>query len=887
MTNNETVSKGWNTSDEYEIELRKLRGVKEKFSFQKNQDDSFSVNSSNGTYSVEIRSLNDRINSCGCHDFKINGLGTCKHIEAVLFKFKKKIKNSSKAEIYLSLEDEKKIKIYWPNNIDENIKALLNPFFSSDSKILSDPVLALSSIKRLLDCQSDFVKQNVNVSSHLLDWANEQKKIITRQKEKEIFLKDVNEGKRSLDFLKSKLYPYQEEGMLHLTFQGRAILADEMGLGKTIQAIGACVLLKKLHNINRVLVISPASLKGEWEEQIIKFCDLPVQIIEGTRGKRLLQYKKDFFFSLASYEQIRFDFKDIQEILSPDLIILDEAQRIKNWHTQTAKIVKKLNSTYAFVLTGTPVENRIDEIYSIVQFVDPNIFKSLFRFNRDFYSFDEKGNPKGYKNLNELNRRLNPILCRRLKKDVEEQLPERTTNNYYVRLHEEQIKRYDEYKLYVSRLLSIMKKRPLKEEEMKELQRHLACMRMVADSPYILDDSCKISPKIDELEEILSELISNPENKIIIFSEWERMLMLVKEKACKLNLDFAWHTGSIPPKKRREEIKRFKEDLKCKLFLSTDSGSMGLNLQAANIVINLDLPWNPARLEQRIARAWRKNQTRKVQVINLIAENCIEHSITKILALKQILSDRILDSKGDFEDMDIPSARASFIQKMEKLLNDNFAFNESKIQKSKKEIDDVVKEDILSRFNERVHLLEVYEDKDVKTVFVVVDKKDENIEFKINETLKQGVDLNLKLEILDYRTFEIVSRLMQRGIISSNNNKKTLHKSSMIDTVFLVEREKKLKESQSYFSKAEYQMKMALFLASGGFVVEAKGPAISALDFAVRSLRTLEEPVSADIYGLIEKLKEESKNENEYKNLIDQSKKTIENLCEKINFAML
>ena len=143
-------------------------------------------------------------------------------------------------------------------------------------------------------------------------------------------------------------------------------------------------------------MISPASLKGEWEEQIAKFTDLPSRIIQGPRASRLRQYQEPAFFNLVNYEQIRPDVDEINAILAPDVVILDEAQRIKNWRTKTAMSVKRLNSPYAFVLTGTPVENRIDEVYSIIQFLDPAIFGPLFRFNRDFYQLDGKGRAIGY-----------------------------------------------------------------------------------------------------------------------------------------------------------------------------------------------------------------------------------------------------------------------------------------------------------------------------------------------------------------------------------------------------------------------------------------------------------------------------------------------------------
>jgi SNF2 family DNA or RNA helicase len=187
------------------------------------------------------------------------------------------------------------------------------------------------------------------------------------------------------------LFPYQREGMLHLAFNERALLADEMGLGKTIQAIAACALLHRLGKAARVLVVTPASLKTEWEEQIQRFSGLPYRLVFGPHRERLRGLEDPAFFTIVNYEQMVRDVLEVNRLLHPDVVVLDEAQRIKNWNTKTAQAIKRLQSRYAFVLTGTPIENRIDELYSIVDFLDPSIFGPLFRFNREFYELDERG----------------------------------------------------------------------------------------------------------------------------------------------------------------------------------------------------------------------------------------------------------------------------------------------------------------------------------------------------------------------------------------------------------------------------------------------------------------------------------------------------------------
>ncbi|HID28694.1 MAG TPA: DEAD/DEAH box helicase, partial [Desulfobacterales bacterium] len=482
------------------------------------------------------------------------------------------------------------------------------------------------------------------------------------------FLKDMAEGKRSLEFLRFPLYRYQKEGVLHLTFGERTLLADDMGLGKTVQAIGACELLRQIRNVERVLVVSPVSLKSEWEEQISKFTNLPTRVIWGSRPVRLRMYREPSFFYLSNYEQIRNDLEEINRILAPDVVILDEAQRIKNWQTKTAKAVKRLSSPYAFVLTGTPLENRIDELYSIVEFLDPQIFGPLFRFNREYYVLDEKGRAVGYKNLDSMRRRIRPIMLRRRKEEVEDQLPQRTVNNYFVTMADEQRERYDEYRERVARLVAITKRRSLTREEFEKLQKWLACMRMLCDTPFILDQNCRICPKLPELAGILEDMISSNGKKVLVFSEWERMLHLVRDLAEEMSLGFAWHTGSVPQQKRRQEIRRFKDDPDCVLFLSTDSGSVGLNLQEASAVVNLDLPWNPAKLEQRIARAWRKHQTKPVNVVNFVCEGSIEHRMLGLLAQKRQLADGVLDGQGDLGAIKMPSGRGAFLERLEVLM---------------------------------------------------------------------------------------------------------------------------------------------------------------------------------------------------------------------------
>jgi superfamily II DNA or RNA helicase len=678
--------RGWETSDEEEIERRRERAAAEPFAIEALEPDypvlgTFRIASAGGgSYEVEIRSLVDGDNSCGCPDHQTNGLGTCKHVEAVLLRLSRRAKRRSKAdgparvEVFLRRTGPlPEVRVRRPDRLPPGTAALLGRHFDAAGALHGDPLEALPELARAVAASRLAVRARVRLSRHLVAWVEDRRRRAAARLAREQLLAEVAAGHQSLDVVRHPLFPYQQEGMLHLAFTERALLADEMGLGKTVQAIAACALLRRLRGISRVLVVCPASLKGEWEEQIARFTDLPVHVVQGTRAQRLRQHASAddgrAFFHLVNYEQVRSDAGDINRLLAPDVVILDEAQRIKNWQSQTAAAVKRLRSTYAFVLTGTPLENRIDEVYSIVQFLDPALLGPLFRFNREFYLLDERGRPAGYQNLDELRRRLAPVLLRRRKSEVEGQLPGRTDKHYFVAMEPEQSQRYVDYEERAARLAAIARRRPLTPKEHDQLQQWLACMRMICDTPYILDPDCRLCPKLVELEEILREVLADPQAKVLIFSEWERMLELVRELAAEMAVGFAWHTGSVPQAARRREIRRFKDDPDCRLFLSTDSGGVGLNLQAANIVIHLDLPWNPARFEQRVARAWRKHQTRPVQVISLVTEDSIEQRMIPLLAGKQALADTVLDGDpAGAAKMPLPSGRQALVERLEAML---------------------------------------------------------------------------------------------------------------------------------------------------------------------------------------------------------------------------
>ncbi len=767
-------------SDEESVELRRKSAEARAARVMPQKDgdgvfSSYAVDSSQweSPYMVEIRDLRAMRNSCSCEDYTMNRLGTCKHIERTLQHLAKRsaqrafaAASSAGSPFYEMFMDVTRyppqLRLNRPHRTNSLIERRIGVFFDSSGLALGGAVEAYHSVVSRWAKLTAAQKKRVRVSRHIQPWIEMFEREASLRKAKAGYLQDVQQQKRGSNPLAVPLYPYQYDGMLHLAFTGRAILADEMGLGKTVQAIAAAELLRQLGRLQRVLVICPASLKTEWEEQYGFFTSRQASVLYGSRRTRLDRYAEKPPFLVVNYEQARGDVDDINRLYMPDLTILDEAQRIKNWPTKTAKTVKRIQSPYAFVLTGTPMENRIEELYSIVEFVNPHIFGSLFRFQREFMepSAERAVVPK---NLDELHRRTSRVMLRRRKHDVEDDLPPRTDKNFFVPMTKEQLKRYKDFEYQVNILLNIMKQRPLRKEEMERLQILLGCMRMTCDTPYILDQDCRLCPKLDELESILDELLPDADVKVIVFSEWVKMLSLVQDLLAEKRIGYALHVGSVPQKKRRDEITRFKKDPECRIFLSSESGGSGLNLQAASVVVNLDLPWNPAKLEQRIARAWRKNQLRHVRVINLVSENTIEHAMLAKLAYKQNLTNAVLDGTA------LPEADRdykTFVQRLNELMESSDGLPAKAEDREHGDSDEVMR----ARWPDR--LVSLMRHRKHGAVLAVARSRDDAA--VIRETMHAESMAKEPATVIDAETAGLLQRLQKLGLIRMSPDLETV-----------------------------------------------------------------------------------------------------------------
>lgn len=588
---------------------------------------------SGGQYTVAVRGFAVGDNACTCPDFKANTLGTCKHIEAVLEHLREDLPAHlqqkkaavTRPEVYLHYGEQLAVGLHLPPRHSDKLAQLAARYF--DEKGL------WAGRGRYDDLVHDIerVPEEVTVLSDAMDFIDrevERAELLHREQE---LLKQLDAGTLDLHLLNVPLYDYQLCGALFLACRGRSILGDDMGLGKTIMTLAAVEFLARERGISRVLVVAPASVKYQWEGEIKKFTSRAVQVIDGSPDARKDQYAEPTFYRLVNYEQVVRDRPAINA-WRPDVVVLDEAQRIKNWASKTSKEVKKLQSRYAMVLTGTPLENRLEELYSIVQFVDERRFGPAFQFLHDHRVLDEHGNLKGYRNLDKIRDRLEPIFLRRTRAEVLGQLPARTDNTVFVELADAQRGPYEDQRAALARLLA---KGYLTDLDRKRILACLVNMRTVCDSTFLFDRQTHVSPKLDEFAEFLPELLEGGDHKVVVFSQWETMAFEAAAVLDRLGVGYVVLHGGLPGKDRKAVLERFNTDPACRVFLSTDAGGTGLNLQVADTVVNLELPWNPAVLEQRIARVHRMGQSRPVRVVNLVTRGTVEERVLRTVEQKQ------------------------------------------------------------------------------------------------------------------------------------------------------------------------------------------------------------------------------------------------------------
>jgi ERCC4-related helicase len=636
------------------------------------------------SYRVALRGWRAGESYCSCPDFRKNTLGTCKHILHALAKARRRfapaVRNRPYQQraisVHLAYGEVLELRLLVPKRLNDRTNAIVQPI--RDRPITDLPDL----IERIRRLETD--------GSPVTVYPDAEEYIQNRLAQLRIaslvaaIRRDPKAHPLRTTLLKADLLPYQLDGIAFAAGAGRAILADDMGLGKTIQGIGVAEFLARHADIRKVLIVCPASVKAQWRSEILRFSDRAAALVLGSAEERAAQYHSECFFTICNYEQVLRDILAIERA-KWDLIILDEGQRIKNWEAKTTQTMKSLRSPFALVLSGTPLENRLDDLFSVVEFIDARRLGPAFRFFNRHRVTDEKGKVLGYKDLDLLRGRLKPVLLRRTRGAVMQELPPRTTQVIRIAPTAEQLEIDGAQMRIVS---SIVCKRYISEMDLLRLQKALLLARMNANSTFLVDKrEPGYSTKLDRLEELFEELADDDTRKILLFSEWTTMLGLIERRIERFKLGPVRLDGSVPQKKRQQLVQQFQRDPRCRLFLSTNAGATGLNLQAANTVINVDLPWNPAILEQRIARAHRMGQKNPLHVYVLVTEETIEEKLLATLSAKHDLALAALDMESNVREVALSSGMEELKRRLEVLLGTpaQAAIDESEHQRQQRD----------------------------------------------------------------------------------------------------------------------------------------------------------------------------------------------------------
>ncbi|MEM7199772.1 MAG: SNF2-related protein [Planctomycetota bacterium] len=633
-------------------------------------------------YTTRLYRLDPLEASCDCPDFLGNSLGLCKHLLAVLAEVGKRKQALARARAEVLPARTKpelrwspckpltgagdwmmQVELHWPkrsHKLAARWRELKREFVAGrDGEPMrlrtahaANVRLRTALILRLRSCADD---------PALRGWLRDEHERLKTA----IELLPLSRLPARPRGFRRKLYPYQREGVSRFLGTGRLLLADDMGLGKTTQAIAACHTLFSHGAVRRGLLVVPAPLKQQWLREWNACCDLPIEVVDGTPEERADCYRRTKRgFLVVNYEQVLRDLELAQE-WNPELALLDEAQRIKNWETKTAATIKRLEVPFRLVLTGTPFENRLAELDSILEWLDRRPLQPLWRLT----PYHEMESRKGLRHLDVLRERLASVLVRRRRQEVLSQLPGRTDTCIDVPLTDVQQDEHDDRIQPIVRIIQTAERRPLTRGEFLRLMMLFTEQRILANGmaqfefeevwpglekarPTSALLGSLAMPKLAQLRALLHDLVVEQERKVVVFSAWRRALRLADWAAAaplrQHGVRSAFFTGAESQRRRNESLVAFHDDPATRILFATDAGGVGLNLQrAASCCVHFDLPWNPAVFEQRVGRVWRLGQTEKVDVYSLVGQHCIETRMASVLQTKQATFSAVFDGDTD------------------------------------------------------------------------------------------------------------------------------------------------------------------------------------------------------------------------------------------------
>lgn len=515
-----------------------------------------------------------------------------------------------------SLTDDNKIRITFPYDPDavSAVKSFSTRNWNGDLKCWEIPLILCPEIPKILGVQAP--KQIFDKYEHIY-------KIKTIIFDPKLLRPEI------------KPYNFQISGVEFISTYKNVLLADEVGLGKTLQAI-----ISSLHlNCKKILVVCPSSVKKQWSREIVKFTDKTCTIIEGSQKQREKQYLQDTTFYIVNYELILKDINYINQRVW-DMVIADEVSRIKNWKSKTKTAILRIKTNFKIGISATPIENCIQELHSILSWINPDILGSYWNFINEYCYFcnNSYGGYKitGIKDGKKLHETLKQVMIRRKKSDVYAELPDIIHNEYYIPLSSTQEKMYNEIKHNIMNLVQ-------KDEMDNNVLNEIMYLRELCNSPRLLNPELAENGKVTEIIEIIQPI--SIDHKILIFSQWTKFLDLLGEELTKNNIEYVSLRGDIPQDTREKNILKFNTDPNTKIFLMSDAGNTGLNLQVADVLIHCDLLWNPAKMTQREGRIHRIGQRTKVNVITIMTEGTIEEKVYNLLKTKSDLFNKIIEDE--------------------------------------------------------------------------------------------------------------------------------------------------------------------------------------------------------------------------------------------------
>lgn len=462
--------------------------------------------------------------------------------------------------------------------------------------------------------------------------------------------KTINESDFEVpESLKQIMRNYQEHGYKWLrtlaAYCFGGILADDMGLGKTLQSIALLLAAKEAGEAGTSLVICPASLIYNWQEEFARFAPgLKVMLIVGTQKERAekIAQLRDYDVIITSYDLLKRDIPAYADLVF-NYEFIDEAQFIKNHLTAAAKAVKLITAKHRFALTGTPIENRLSELWSIFDYLMPGYLYEYSYFKKEFEQPIVKSSDEfAAKRLKQL---VSPFILRRLKQDVLKELPEKMEEVRIACFDAKQQALYDGQVVKTLKLVQSQSEEELSKSKIQILAELTRLRQICCDPSLAFSNYEGASAKRELCIEMVQSAIEG-EHKVLIFSQFKSMLELLAEDLKREGIAYYTITGETPKEKRLELVRAFNNDATPVFLISLKAGGTGLNLTGADVVIHYDPWWNVAAQNQATDRAHRIGQKKVVSVYKLVAKNSIEEKIIKMQNDKQSLAESILSGEG-------------------------------------------------------------------------------------------------------------------------------------------------------------------------------------------------------------------------------------------------